>query len=77
MEKYKEKLAGIQWLTHNQKFNEKQHIQIGDAIAAFADCIKKNEELVILLLRFKEELICWCDEDFGKECEPCKLKKLI
>lgn len=44
-EKYRQRLEAIQWITHNQRFNEHQWIQLGDAIAAFSDCIDEVSKL--------------------------------
>lgn len=52
MENYKEKLSAIQWITNNQKFNEHQLIQLGDAICAFHDCIEENKKLRKILNNF-------------------------
>lgn len=43
---YEDKLRAIQWITNNQKFNEKQHIELGNAICAFEDCIEENKKLL-------------------------------
>lgn len=50
------KLKAIQWITHNKKFNEHQLIQLGDAIAAFNDCIEENEKLKFQNSLMKEAL---------------------
>lgn len=42
---YNENLLAIQWITKSEKFNERQLIQLGDAIAAFHDCICEKESL--------------------------------
>lgn len=49
MSNYNQKLLAIQWIAENRQFNEHQRIQLGDAITAFHDCIKENEELRELL----------------------------
>ena len=53
---YKEKLAAIQWITNAQQFNVHQHVQIGDAIAAFYDCIEELAEKDALLVAKDNEL---------------------
>lgn len=44
---WREKLVAIQWITSNQQFNEHQHVKLGNAIAAFNDCIEKNDAFSI------------------------------
>jgi hypothetical protein len=71
----KEKLSSIQWITNSTLFNEYQHIQLGDAIAAFHDCIEQRDEALELLRECRDMLIFYDNDHTTKTVK--KLDKFL
>lgn len=57
IEKWKQALLSIQWITNSSQYNERQLIQLGDAIAAFHDCLELCERYSAALERIADDYI--------------------